>query len=382
MNSRERVVTSLNHKEPDMVPLDIGGGTSTTIVVEGYEKLKKYLNIEEETEFMNKIFRLTKISEAVRKKLESDCYPIGIKPARNWKPIQSEPGTLVDIWGVKWKEVYYAKGSCKYYEMNNNPLRDATIEDLSNYNWPDPYDPGYTQGLTEEIENIYNNTNYALVGDVGFKSFWELGYMLRGFNELLMDLAINKKFVTALMNKLYEINIIVTGRYLDIVGDYIQVFRTADDLASQTGLLFSIDTYRQLLKPFYKKFIEFVKSKTRAKIFYHSCGNVKELFNDFIEIGIDIINPVQVSALGDMVEIKKKYGRNLAFWGGIDTQKILPWGSISEVENEVSKRIKELGSSGGYVIASVHNIQPDVPPENIVAMASAAKKFGMYPINL
>ena len=208
---------------------------------------------------MSKIFRLTKISETVRKRLASDCYPIGIKPPINRKPIQSGDGTIVDIWGVKWKEVYYANKKCMYYEMKENPLSNASIGGLNDYNWPDPYDPGYTQGLAGEIKDIYNNTDYALIGDASFKSFWELGYMLRGFERLLMDLAINKNFVVALMNKLFEINIIVTGRFLDIVGEYIQVFRIADDLASQKGLLFSIDIYRQLLKPFYKKFIEFVK---------------------------------------------------------------------------------------------------------------------------
>lgn len=382
MSSRERVIQTLNHKEPDMVPLDIGGGTSTSIVVEGYEKLKSHLNVKEETKMLNRIFRLAKVSQNITKILGCDCLGLGIKPPINTRSIEIDSNSFTDIWGVTWKKAFYQNNNCFYYEVQNSPLADATISDLENYNWPDPLDEGYTMGLAEDSKNLYENTEYALVGDAGFKSFWELGYLLRGFENLFMDLAVNQKFFIALMEKLLEINIIATGRYLDIVGKYIQVFRTADDMSSQRGLIMAPETYRKLIKPIYKKYYEFIKSKTDAKIFYHSCGNVTGLLDDLIDIGLDIINPVQVSAMGDMEKIKKRFGNDLVFWGGIDTQHILPNGSVSEVMEEVHKRIMEMAHGGGYVIGSVHNIQPDVPPTNIVAMASAAKKFGKYPLSL
>jgi uroporphyrinogen decarboxylase len=219
-----------------------------------------------------------------------------------------------------------------------------------------------------------------LMADGGFKSFWELGYMLRGYQQMLMDLVGNPNFVSALMAKLLVINIAGTGRFLDIAGPYIHVFRAADDLATQKGLLMSPKTYRTLLKPFYKKYFDFVKSKTEAKIFYHSCGNVAGLIDDLAEIGVEILNPVQVSALGDTAALKARYGDKVTFWGGIDTQHVLPNGTVAEVEAEVRTRIRDLGPRGGFVVGSVHNIQPDVPPQNILAMAEATRKFGTYPL--
>ena len=139
-------------------------------------------------------------------------------------------------------------------------------------------------------------------------------------------------------------------------------------------------TYREIIKPVYKKYYDFIKSKTEAKIFYHSCGNVIPLLDDFIENGVDILNPVQVSAIGNTFELKKRFGDKLVFWGGIDTQHVLPHGSVQEVEEEVQKRIRDLAPGGGYVVASVHAIQPDVPPENIIAMADATRKYGNYPV--
>lgn len=240
--------------------------------------------------------------------------------------------------------------------------------------------PAYTAGLAEEAKLLYQDTPYAIMADGGFKSFWEQGYFLRGFERLLMDLVENPEFVMGLMEKLLEINLAFTGRFLDVVGPYIHVFRTADDLATQRGLLISLNIYRRLLKPVYKRYFDFVHSKTEAKIFYHSCGNATGLIDDLAEIGVDIINPVQVSAMGDTAALKARFHKRIVFWGGIDTQHVLPHGSPADVGAEVRKRITDLAPGGGFVVAPVHNIQPDVPPENIMAMAEATRKFGRYPL--
>jgi len=381
MTSRERVIAALQHREPDRVPLDIGGGASTSIVVEGYELLKRGLGISSETRVLNKIFRVARLDEAVLKGLGSDCYPLTLKPSVNWKPPSSEPGSFVDIWGLKWREVYYEE-NCFYYECVDSPLKDADIDGLDAYPWPDPNDPGYTRGLADEAKELFESTDYALVGDAGFKSFWELGYLLRGYDRLLMDIIINPAFVSALLSKLLEINTVVTGRFLDAVGPYIQVFRTADDMATQNGLLISPESYRKLIKPIYKRYYDLIRLKTDAKIFYHSCGNVTDLLDVFIDNGLDIINPVQVSAMKNTAELKNKYGDRLVFWGGIDTQHVLLNGRVEDVEAEVRLRIRDLGPGGGYVAAAVHNIQPDVSPRNIIAMTEAVKKYGRYPLTV
>lgn len=379
MTSRERVLAAVNHQEPDRVPLDIGGGSSTSIVVEGYERLKQHWGLKAPPRILNEIFRVARLDEEAMARLGSDCRPITGKPLANWSPPPSEPGTFIDIWGVKWRQAFYGDG-CRYWELARNPLAEAIIEDLDRYPWPDACDPGYTAGLAEEARAICENTDYAIMADGGFKSFWEQGYFLRGFERLLMDLVENPEFITALMEKLLEINMAFTGRFLEAAGRYIHVFRTADDLATQRGLLVSLTLYRRLLKPVYKRYFDFVRSMTGAKIFYHTCGNVTGLIDDLSDIGIDIINPVQVSALGDTAALKARFGNKVVFWGGIDTQHVLPYGTVADVEAEVRKRISDLGPGGGFVVAPVHNIQPDVPPENILAMAEATRKFGRCPL--
>jgi len=377
MTSRERVLAALNHQEPDRVPLDIGGGASTSIVVEGYDRLKQHLGVPGEVKVMNKAFRVARLGEEVMRVLGSDCRPLTARPPSRWTPPASEPGTFVDMWGITWRQAAYGDG-CYYWELARSPLAEATTEDLESHPWPDPLDPGFTDGLAEEARALYEGTDYAIMADGGFKSFWELGYMLRGLEQMLMDVVLNPGFLSALLGKLLEINIAATGCFLDAVGPYIQVFRAGDDLATQTGPLISPQAYRCFLSPIYKEYFTFVKSKTDARIFFHSCGNVVDLLDDLIDIGVDIINPVQVSAMGDTAALKARFGDRVVFWGAIDTQRVLPYGSVQEVEEEVVQRIRDLGPGGGFVLAPVHNIQPDVPPENIIAMAKATREFGAY----
>lgn len=379
MTPRERVWAAVNHREPDRVPLDIGGGSSTTLIVEGYEKLKQHLGVEAEPRILNRIFRMARLDEDAMKLLGVDCRPLGLGPPVNWTPPPSRPGMFTDLWGITWQQAHYGDG-CYYWEEYHCPLAEATIEDLETYPWPDLDDPGFTAGLAEEVKELYHETDYAIVADGGFKSFWELGYMLRGYEQSLMDLALNPEFTSALMHKLLEINLTITGRFLEIVGPYIQVFRAGDDLATQKGRLMSPATYDAVLRPVYKEFFDFVKSKTDAKIFFHSCGNAVEVIDDLVDVGVDILNPVQVSAMGDMAEVKARFGDKMVFWGGIDTQRVLPFGSVKDVDAEVELRIREMGPGGGFVVAAVHAIQPDVPPENIVAMAEATRKYGTYPL--
>jgi uroporphyrinogen decarboxylase len=381
MTSRERILTAINHHEPDRVPIDVGGGSCSTLVVEAYDNLKRFLGVSGETRVLSKLSRTARLDASVLERLGSDCIPVTIKAPSNWTPRSAEAGTYIDIWGVPWKKVGYGNG-CFYWEVSSNPLAEATLSDLERYPWPDPNDPGFTEGLAEEAKSLYENTRYALIADVGFKSFWELGLRLRGFEQLLMDLALSPGFVSALMARVLEINIAVAGHFLDAVGSYIQVFRTGDDLATQNGLLCSLETFRAILKPVYKEYFDFVRSKTNAKIFFHSCGNVMDLIDDLVDTGVEILNPVQVSAMNDTAALKTRHGDKIVFWGAIDTQHVLPHGSTEDVEAEVRRRIHDLGPGGGFVLAPVHNLQVDVPPQNILAMTDAARKYGTYPLHV
>jgi uroporphyrinogen decarboxylase len=390
MTPRERVLAAVNHREPDRVPLDIGSSASTGIVVEGYEQLKRYLGMPGETEILNPTFRVARLDERVLRLLGSDCRPLTARaPARKTATptlaiAQSTPtpeaGTFTDTWGVTWRRTFYGDGHY-YWELARNPLAEATIADLERYPWPDPTDPDFTAGLAEEAKALHQDTGYAVVADSGFKSFWETSYMLRGLEQTLVDLASDPQFVSALLSKVLEINLVAAERFLGATGRYIDILRATDDLASQRGPLMSMKMFRRFLKPVYKQYFDFVKSRTDAKILFHSCGNVVDLLDDLIEAGVDIINPVQVSAMGPVVaDLKTRFGDRIVFWGGVDTQHVLPHGSPGDVEAEVRHRIHEFGAGGGFVLSAVHNIQPDVPPQNIIALAEATRKHGRYPL--
>jgi uroporphyrinogen decarboxylase len=379
MTSRERVTAALHHQEPDRVPLDIGGGNSTSLLVETYENLKQYMGINTPTRIASKAFRIAALDEEMMARLGGDLRPVWLKgPKRLAPPPPSEPDTFIDMWGIKYRKADYPGGY--YWEMCGHPLANATISDLDKYSWPDPDDPGWFEGLAEEVKNLYNSTPYALLGDFGFKGFWEMGYFLRGLEQCLYDILKNKEFWHAYMNRMLELNMAFGKKYLEITGPYLTAVRTADDLASQAGPIISPKTYREVLKPYQKKLNQFIKKYTDATIFYHSCGNISDMVEDLIDAGFEALNPVQVSAIPDPAGLKEKYGDRVSFWGAIDSQHVLPHGTPEDVRQEVKLRIRQLGRGGGYVVAGVHNLNPDVPPQNIVAMAEAAREFGVYPI--
>lgn len=382
MTSRERVSTALAHQEPDRVPLDVGGGQSTSLSIEAYERLKRHLAISAPSEYLNTTFRVARLDEETLTRLGSDVRPVTLRtgsgpsgpPART-QPA-GDPGTLLDELGVTWRQVAFEGGV--YWEQKTFPLRDASLDDLERYPWPDPDDPWRYEHLADEVRRLHRTTDYALMGDCGYKSLWEPAFTLLGFERALMDLVADEEFMTALLEKLFALVSAVTRRFLEITGPYLTVVRTADDLATQQALMMSPATYRKVLKPFHRRYFALIRQYTDARIFFHSDGNVVELLDDLIEIGVDVLNPVQVSAFPDPALVKRQFGDRLAFWGGIDTQTTLPRGTPQDVEDEVKLRIQQFARNGGYVIAPVHNIQADVAPENIIAMCEAAHSQGAY----
>ena len=376
MTSRERVNTALNHREPDRVPLDIGGGQSTSLSVEVYEALAPMIGVTPAPAFLNKIFRVARLDETTLVRLGSDVRPITLRAPGRWSPPASEPGTLVDELGVKWRQAPYARGY--YWEQATFPLAEATLADLDRFPWPDPDDPGRYAGLAEEVKALYHDTPYALMGDCGYKNHWEQVFTLLGMERALMAVIAEERFMHALLERVAAISMTVTRRFLEIVGPYLSVIRTSDDLATQRGPMMSPATYRRMIQPYHRRYFAAIKQHTDAKIFFHSCGDVIPLLDDLIEAGVEVLNPVQVAAFADPAAVKARYGDRLSFWGGIDTQWALPRGTPEEVREEVRLRIRQFGPGGGFVAAPVHNIQPDVPPENILAISQAVREFGRY----
>jgi uroporphyrinogen decarboxylase len=203
---------------------------------------------------------------------------------------------------------------------------------------------------------------------------------MMGMENFLMSLAADEKFADAVMSKIMDIYVESCNRYLDLLGQYIQVFIYWNDIAGQNGPLISPDTYRRMIKPKDKKLVDAVRRKTEAKIFYHCCGACHDFIPDLIEIGVDILNPVQVAARDmDTWQLKKEFGKDISFWGGgVDTQRILPYGTPQQVRDEVKRRIDDLAPGGGFVFATVHNIQNDVSPENIMTMVETLREYGAY----
>jgi uroporphyrinogen decarboxylase len=261
-----------------------------------------------------------------------------------------------------------------YFDVVTSPLSgEITTGDLARHPWPDPTDPGITRGLREKALRLRETTDYAIVlhfSDI----FVHTTQYLRGFEPWYMDLVLDPALAGSLMDVVLEIRMEIACRALAEVGDLIDVVSTADDVADQRGPAMSLRHYRALIKPRHTRYFDLIRSRTDATLLYHSCGSVVDLLPDFIDMGIQAINPVQVTARGmEPTALKAAYGRDLAFWGGIDSMRTLPHGTPAEVRAEVRRRIETLGEGGGYVVTAVHNIQPDVPAENIVAMYEEAR---------
>lgn len=371
-------MAALQHEEPDRVPIDVGGPVSSMHIV-AYDRLTSYLGLWVKGEVCDKIQQLAKPHEEILEKLGVDFRHVGLRKGffMGGEDRVDDPSGrpyFIDDWGIKWGKGPY------YYDMIDHPLKDATVEDLEDYPWPDPRDPARYEGLKDEARNLYETTDYAIVTDPIFGGPFECAWWLRGFENFMVDMYTRPDFAEALLDKIMELYTGFYGRFLDEVGRYVQVTQLGDDLGSQTGPLIPLSLFRRYLKPRHKRLFDLFHSKSRAKVFFHSCGSVYPFINDLIEIGLDILNPIQpLAAMMDVGRLKREFGDKLSFHGGIDIQRVLPYGSPDEVTEEVKRVLELAGPSGGYIIASSHNIQADTPPENILAMFKAAKQHGVYP---
>jgi uroporphyrinogen decarboxylase len=378
MKHRERVIQALNHKEPDRVPIDLGG-YQTGIMVEAYNRLKRHLGFDSPTEILEPMQQLAVPEEEILTHFDIDTRYIFPRPAHLWKPEHLDDGssTYYTDFG---KQKLIKKSHWHYYEFAEYPLAEADINDLESYPfWPDPDAPARTQGLLQDIESLYNETDYAIVAVLGSAAM-EQSWYLCGLERFLIDTIQNLEFIEKLLDKVTDIELKLYENFLDVTGKYLNVIQLWGDFGGQDGPYTSPDFIRNTVLPRDREIIQLIKDKSDAKIMWHSCGSVYEFVPDLIDMGIDILNPVQVSArdMEDTGRLKREFGRDMSFWGAIDTQRVLPLEGPKEVEQEVKKRIDDLSKDGGYIVAAVHNIQDEVPAENIVAMYETAKKYGTY----
>jgi uroporphyrinogen decarboxylase len=379
MNCRERALAALDHKEPDRVPLDFGG-RHTTLHLFAHEALMKHLGlsgpqprlrsyhtylVEPDPQLLQ---RFERVSAIFFPRPPSD-YVFKIDPVTN---------TYVDEWGT----TYYMPPNGYYYDIQSVPLPGAeTEEDLRKYRWPKAADSSRIAGLAEQIKAVYDAREKVILMCAATPGLWETSWYIFGFESAYISLAANQPLMEALAERFLEWQMAYWDMVLGEVGSYIDLVQIGEDLGSQHGPLMAPATFRRIYKPRMRRLVDFIKQRTKARVYLHSCGSIYRLIPDLIEVGIEVLNPVQVNAAEmDSARLKKEFGKDLTFWGGGCDPVILQTGTPAEVRADVKRRIHDLAPGGGFVFGSVHNIQANVPPENIVAMHEAAQEFGGYPI--
>jgi uroporphyrinogen decarboxylase len=272
--------------------------------------------------------------------------------------------------------VLFRSAGSFYFDQVKFPLQgDISIADIAKYPWPDPDDPGWTRHLRPRLHWVRQNTDCAAVLAVPAACV-HMSQYLRGFEDWFMDFIRAPNLLDALLDAIIEVNLRVCRNILKEIGPEVDIILASDDLGSQNGLLVSYGHYKKHIHPRLAKYFRLIHDLTPAKILFHSCGSLAAIVEDLIQIGVDILNPIQVQAAGmNPAELKKRYGNRLAFWGAVDSQRVLPFGGVEEVKKEVELRVEQLGRDGGYVLGAVHNIQPDVPVANILAMYRHAREY-------
>ncbi|MFN8620766.1 MAG: uroporphyrinogen decarboxylase family protein [Chloroflexota bacterium] len=372
MDSRARVRAALDHREPDRIPRDLAGTRYSSIHANAYRALRPALGLEPREPVVVDLSQgLALVEDDVLDRLGADVRGIGPRTPSGWRREIVRDGAyerFVDEWGVQ--RTRPVDGGL-YFEATSAPLSgEISDADIAGFAWPDPVDAGRFAGLADDARRYAREERRAVVCGSVCAGITEMLFRLRGYEDAYLDLAAEPERALAVMERILELKLAWWDRALDVLGDDVDVVAEADDLGAQQALLFSPETYRRLVKPLHAQLFAFLHARTKAKVFLHSCGAIRELLPDLIEIGVDILNPVQVSATGmETAALKRDFGADLVFWGGaVDSQKTLGRGTPNEVEAEARRRIGDLSPGGGFVFASIHNIQANVPPDNIVAL--------------
>jgi len=356
MTSRERVLTALNHEQPDRVPIH------ADFTPEVAKKLSEYFKLNDST------------AEAYSGKVSELPLILGHDILVAWHGIatsfyqQEDKHEYICEWGIKWRWVEYPGG--KYTEMVEPPLADE--KKLISFKCPDAKEEWRYDAVRTLLKE--HGKSHSIVGAMPCTLF-EAAWYLRGIDRFLTDLLINKDFASELLEKILEFQM-VTGTTLARLG--VDIIWLGDDFGTQESLIISPRTWREFFKPRYARLIETFKNiKPDVKIAYHSDGNIESILPEYIEIGVDILNAVQPKAM-DPAHLKKRFGKSLCYWGTMDIQETFPHGKPKDVENEVKLRVQTVGKGGGLILGPSHNFQPDVPLENILAFYKAVDVYGKY----
>lgn len=372
MTSKERVMAALEHQEADRVPLDLGGINNTCMHELIEKEFKKKLGLKDHGSFIKARSQGIVIpDQSIVDYLDVDTCSIYINEVRPWQ--DNGDGTYTDMWGITMKP----NPDGYYYNRIGHPLEDLeTVEQLDDYILPEPTEY-MLEGLNERLEA---NADKCCILEGLEEPMFGMPSWLRRNENFYMDLMADEELCDALLTKLLTYYKKLIDFIMERIGDRIDIVKVADDLGTQDSLLLSPETFRKRIKPYMAELYGHIKKKYNKKILLHSCGAIRPLLNDLIEIGVDAVNPVQISAKGmDPQELKDEFGDKITFWGGgVDTQSVLNMGSPEEVEKQVKENLEIFKKNGGYVFAQVHNIQPGVPIENVIAMYASYKENSLY----
>ena len=372
MTHRERVLTALRHAEPDRAPMDLGGCLASTIVASCYPALRRELGLAvHDTEESLRYASLAIIDPDVRAALDVDIvHAPNAFGTRKTVRILS-PLSFVDEWGVQWR-----KPEGGHYYVDKPPFAEgATVAAAEAHAWPAAADLVNTEGLADAVARLRRETDCAISLELRGRVM-SVGQFLRGFGDWMMDLADNHAFVQALLERTTAIEMEANERILSAVGDAVNCLHSTI-WAGRRGRFVATARTSSADCPARGH----IRSHSTAFLMHHCCGSIRPFIRDFIDLGVQVLNPIQVSAAAmDPVGLKAEFGSDLSFWGGVDTRSVLPRGTPTAVAGEVQRRLLEMGRGGGYILAAVHNLQPEVPPANIVALFEAGRRYGRYPL--
>lgn len=379
MTPRERVAAALSHREPDRIPIDLGSTLATSITTAAYLPLRDHLRLPATAiTIFEQTQQLPYLADDVLERFAVDTRPVALPPEHAFRPALVDDGEYwawTDAWGAKLR---MPKVGGLYYDWVEHPLHEVTVQAVRAYRWPEFETAEELALIRAAAIALRRDTEYALVGAANLGSgVFEQACLMAGMEQFMMAMVLDRPAAELLLDGVTDFLIEEARRYLDQVGPFLDVYQYGDDVATQQSWMISPESYVTLIKPRQRRLFDAIKAKTEAKLMYHGCGAVFDLIPHLIEIGVDVLNPVQVSARGmDSARLKAAYGRDIVFWGGgVDTQRVLPFGSVDDVRSEVRRRIDDLAPGGGFVFASVHNIQAQVPPENIVAAFDTARGY-------
>jgi uroporphyrinogen decarboxylase len=380
MTPRECFHAAMNHQRPDRLLIDMGKHIGS-IHRRAYKALKDHLgddSMVNENNILDRMAQTVVPDESLLQRFEIDFRWV----VPNWVQVverEDVPG-YIDMWGVPYK----ATADWDHCVVDGAPLRTATLDNINDFQWPDPNDPEQFRGLRARAKHLYENTDYVIGADAIKAGVLMNSLQMRGYEQFFMDLVIDKPFAEALMDGILRPLKEMWSRYLEEVGPYVQLVYLTDDLGSQASLLISPKLFREMIKPRMQDLHDHIKGLADVKIMFHSDGAVLPLVDDFLDMNVDILNPVQTSVNGleDTFALKEAFGDRLSFHGAIDVQQMLPNASTAELELEVARRIYDLGRNGGYILAPCHNIGHDIPPENVVTLFEKAREYGQNPASL